>query len=394
MSAPQKTITIAHIETGRYLYGGAQQVAWLLEGLNSRGVNNLLIAPKGSHISEHVKAAGTATVLRTSTAGDLSPRFYRETKQLLTEYQPSLVHIHSRRGADTLGGLAARRVGIPAVLSRRVDNREHPLAIRFKYPLYREVIGISQAICDVLAGQGVDREHLHCVHSTVDSGAFDISTENRSRARKALANSFAIPEDHLLLAVVAQLIPRKGHKQLLEVLPQIIEQYPAFKLLIFGQGPERDAIAAQIKTHHLSQHVVLAGFHAELDKDLMGLDLIVHPAEKEGLGVALLKASAAGVPVIAGRAGGIPEIIRDHHNGLLFEPGDNAQLQRCLEQLLASPSLRTQMGAAGIEIAQNEFSIDTMVDGNLAVYHRILSTNDIRIDKRIDNDNITNNSHR
>lgn len=376
-TAASAAITIAHIETGRYLYGGAQQVAWLLEGLKNRGVNNLLIAPKGSHISEHVKAAGTATVLRTSSAGDLSLKFFREAKQLLIQHQPSLVHIHSRRGADTLGALAARRVGIPAVLSRRVDNREHPLAIRFKYPLYREVIGISQAICDVLAGQGIDREHLHCVHSSVDSSAFDTSTENRSRARKALAHSFAIAEDHLLLAVVAQLIPRKGHRQLLDVLPQIIQQYPAFKLLIFGQGPERDAIAAQISANNLSEHVVLAGFHAELDKDLMGIDLIVHPAEKEGLGVALLKASAAGVPVIAGRAGGIPEIIRDQHNGLLFDPGDNTQLKHCLEQLLTSPSLRAKMGATGIEIAQNEFSIDTMVDGNLAVYRRVL--NDIAV---------------
>ena len=371
---PPDQLSVAHIETGRHLYGGAQQVVYLLQGLANRGVRNLLIAPQNSEISAAVQSNGSAKVITTRHSGDLSLGFYRETRRILNAEQPKLVHMHSRRGADTLGGLAAKASAVPAVLSRRVDNREHPLAIRFKYPLYRQVIGISQAICHVLSEQGVDQTRLHCVHSTVDSDNFDTSTDNRRRARRALNTEYGIPADHLLLAVVAQLIPRKGHRQLLSVLPAVIARQPKLSLLIFGQGPERDAIAAQIDSLGLAKHVQLAGFKSDLDRDLMGIDIIVHPAEKEGLGVALLKASAAGVPIIAGRAGGIPEIVQHEKNGLLFTPGDNAQLQAALELLINAPLQRQAMGAAGIQIAQNQFSIEAMVDGNLAVYQQALAS--------------------
>lgn len=369
--------TIAHIETGRHLYGGAQQVVYLLNGLAKRGVNNLLIAPQDSAISKaftaNTELHDRIKVITTCHAGDLSWGFYREVKQILAREAVDLVHIHSRRGADTLGGLAAKANKIPALLSRRVDNLEHPLAIRFKYPLYRQVIGISQAICDVLISQGVTSEKINCVHSSVDTARFVADAESRQTARASLAAQFNIPDDHLLLAVVAQLIPRKGHKHLLAVMPELLKQQPKTSLVIFGQGPEQQAIAQQIQALQLTDNVQLAGFCPNLDDDLSGIDLIVHPAEKEGLGVALLKASAAGIAMIAGRAGGIPEIVQDGKNGLLFEPGNQAQLSQCLETLLSQASLREQMGQAGRQIAQNQFSIDTMVDGNLSVYHKILA---------------------
>lgn len=364
--------TIVHIETGRHLYGGAQQVVYLLAGLAERGVNNILIAPQDSAISAEIAASGSAQVHTTRHAGDLSLWFYREVKRLLTTIKPDIVHIHSRRGADTLGGLAAKAAGVPAVLSRRVDNLEHPLAIHFKYPLYEQVIGISQAICDVITQQGVNAGQVQCVHSSVDTSRFDPSPEYKKTARAALAKQFRIADDHTLLAVVAQLIPRKGHRQLLAVMPAILAQFPNTSLLIFGQGPERDAIAAQIAELKLAQQVQLAGFCPNLDDDLPGIDLIVHPAEKEGLGVALLKASAAGVAIVAGRAGGIPEIVQHGSNGLLFNPARQSELQDCLERLLSQPALREQMGQTGIKIAQNQFSIAAMVDGNLSVYQKVL----------------------
>ena len=79
------------------------------------------------------------------------------------------------------------------------------------------------------------------------------------------------------------------------------------------------------------------------------------------------------MPIIAGRAGGIPEIVQHEKNGLLFTPGDNIQLQAALELLIDTPLQRQAMGAAGIQIAQNQFSIETMVDGNLAVYQHALA---------------------
>lgn len=367
------SMTITHIETGMHLYGGAQQVVYIIEGLAKRGIRNILIAPQGSAISEIVSANGSAEVITTRHSGDLSFGFYREVKRILSNNKSDLVHIHSRRGADTLGGLAAKAIGIPALLSRRVDNRERRLAIRLKYPLYQHVIGISQAICDVLANQGVDTKKLSCVHSTVDTARFNATPDDRQKARTSLGKRFKIPDENLLIAVVAQLIPRKGHKHLLAVLPSMLKNNSKISVLIFGQGPERDTIAKQISDLNLNQHVQLAGFCPNLDDNLSGIDIIAHPADKEGLGVALLKASAAGVPIVAGRAGGIPEIVQEGKNGLLFTANHQPELQQALETLINNPSMRAEMGKTGMQIAKNQFSIDTMVDGNLAVYKAILN---------------------
>jgi glycosyltransferase involved in cell wall biosynthesis len=93
----------------------------------------------------------------------------------------------------------------------------------------------------------------------------------------------------------------------------------------------------------------------------------------EGLGVSLLQAAAAGVPLIGTDAGGIPEIVRDGINGRLIPPGDAAALATALDQLLSDPGLARSMGAAGRRIVEQEFSIDAMVQGNLQIYRRLLA---------------------
>ena len=88
----------------------------------------------------------------------------------------------------------------------------------------------------------------------------------------------------------------------------------------------------------------------------------------EGLGVALLQAAACGVPIVAGRAGGIPEIVEPGVNGELVNPGDAAALAEHVSRLLESEELRRRYGQAGRRRVERAFSIDAMVEGNLAVY--------------------------
>ena len=110
-------------------------------------------------------------------------------------------------------------------------------------------------------------------------------------------------------------------------------------------------------------------------RDVVGtrLDIVVHPADMEGLGVALLQSAAAGVPIIAANAGGIPEIVRDKKNGSLFAPGDVEKLAECLVELIENPELRERYGSEGKKIAESCFSLDAMVEGNLNVYKSVLS---------------------
>lgn len=356
---------ILHVEAGRHLYGGARQVLYILDGLSRRGVDNLLACPRDSDIAS--AAAASAEVLRMPMGGDadllLTLRLYREIRR----HRPDLVHLHSRRGADLWGGLAARLAGVPCVLSRRVDNPEPRWLVALKYRLYDHVITISEGIRKVLLGEGLAPETVSCVRSAVDPEPY-----RHAIPRAELHAEFGLPADSLVLGMIAQLIPRKGHRHLLAALPPLLAAHPRLQVLIFGQGPLQDELAAEISAPPYAGRVRLVGFRHDLPRLLGALDLLAHPADMEGLGVSLLQASAAGLPIVATRVGGIPEAVREGENGLLVPPGDVPALGAALERLLADPALRTRLGAGGRALVAREFSIDTMVDGNLAVYRKLL----------------------
>lgn len=360
---------ILHLETGRHLYGGAQQVAFLLAGLCERGVETVLVCPPGAAIGAHF--AGTPVrVVEVPCSGDADLGFIARFGAVLRAERPDLVHLHSRRGADVLGALAARLVRIPVVLSRRVDNPESRLWASLKYRLHDRVIAISKGIADVLAQAGVPAHKLRVVRSSLDPGPWQ-----HPASRAEFCAMFGVPTDALLIGVVAQLIERKGHRVLFDALAKLPRD-TMLRVVCFGQGPLRAALEEQAAT--LGDRVRFAGFRDDLPRWLGALDLLVHPALMEGLGVSLLQASAAGVPIIASRAGGIPEAVSDGHTGLLVRPGDTADLAMALQRLIDDPALRKQLGAQGRTRVEREFSVAQMVDGNLAVYRELLGSHSVR----------------
>jgi glycosyltransferase involved in cell wall biosynthesis len=357
---------ILHVEAGRYLYGGARQVLYILDGLARRGVENVLACPEGSDIAQ--AAGGSAQVVPLTMRGELAALLALRLRRVIARARPDLVHLHSRRGADLWGGVAARMAGTPCIVSRRVDNPEARWLVSLKYRLYAHVITISEAIRQVLVEEGVDPASITCVRSAVDATPYLAPVE-----RAAMCREFGLPDDALVAGMVAQLIPRKGHRTLLAALPALRERFPRLRVLLFGKGPLAAPLQASIEQHGLQDLVRMAGFREDLPRWLGGLDLLVHPADMEGLGVALLQAAAAGVPVIASRAGGLGEAVADGVTGLLVEPGDANALGAAMSRLLGDAALRRRMGEAGRARILSEFSVEAMVAGNFSVYQRVLA---------------------
>lgn len=354
---------VLHVETGQHLYGGAQQVAFLLRGLSARGVDCVLVCPPGAAIGQHF-AGSPVQVIELRCGGDVDLGFAWRLHRVLREQRPDAVHLHSRRGADVLGALAARMAGVPCVLSRRVDNPESRLWVALKYRLHDRVIAISKGIADVLAAEGVPAAKLRVVRSSLDPKPWQ-----QPESRSAFAREFGVPEDAIWIGVVAQLIERKGHRVLFEALRRLPRR-ERLRLICFGQGPLREAL--QHEAADLGETVRFAGFRKDLNRWVGALDLLAHPALMEGLGVSLLQASAAGVPIIACRAGGMPEAVADGMSGLIVTPGDVDELAAALRRLIEDSALRQRFGAQGRARIESEFSVEQMVEGNLAVYREIL----------------------
>ena len=357
---------VLHIEAGRHLYGGAKQVLYIMQGLAARGVSNVLACPSGAHIAAEARAF--AEVVEMPMGGDADLGMVLRLKQAIRAHRPDIVHIHSRRGADLWGGLAAKLAGVPCVLSRRVDNPEARWAVSLKYRLFDHVITISEGIRQVLLAEGLAPEKVSCVRSAVDPKPYLHDYD-----KAAFRADLGFEADTPIVGMVAQLIQRKGHRYLLAALPTVLAEHPDLQVLIYGRGPLEAELRQAVADQGLAGNVQLMGFADDLPAQLGCLDLLVHPADMEGLGVSLLQASAARVPIIASRAGGMPEAVVDGENGLLISVGDVAALATAMNRLLGDAGLRKQMGDSGWTMVMHDFSVDTLCEGNLAIYNKVLA---------------------
>ena len=357
---------IVHLETGNHLYGGALQVLLLVEGLARRGIDNILVVPEGSAVEEDAHRRGLP-VKAVPMAGEADMGFPFRFRRLLRVEDPDLVHLHSRRGADTLGAITTKVARIPTVLSRRVDNPEAGWSLGAKYRLFDAVITISHAIRRVLVEQGVPEEKVRCVHSALDPTPFEAPCN-----RPAFRRDFGLAEGDRVVGMAAQFIRRKGHQTLLDAAPSILKAHPRTRFLLFGRGPLLGDVRKQVRERGLEDSVRLPGFRGDLPDILPCLDLLVHPATMEGLGVILLQASAAGIPIVASAVGGIPEAVAHEESGLLVNPADPLPLAGAVNALLSDPERARRMGEEGRRRVRELFSVDRMVEGNLEVYRDVL----------------------
>ncbi len=358
---------ILHVETGRHFLGGPQQVIYLINALRERGHDNTLVCPPDSGIDGVARQAGIR-VQNLFCAGDLDLPFAYRLSQYLKELGPDIVHCHSRRGADILGGLAASFADVPTVVSRRVDNTEMRLMAALRYRPFKKVIAISKAVADVLLDRGVEAERLTIIRDAVDTVAFDDEPDCGT-----FRQEFSVAEDDYVVAAAGQLIPRKGHQYLLQAVANLKDEYPQLKLLIFGEGYLNNQLRTQAATLGLGNVVQFAGFHDDLDAFLPCFDLFAHPALAEGLGVAALKAAAAAVPVVGFEAGGMVEAVVHEKTGLLVAPEDADALADAIKRCIDDPGLGRQFGEAGRRRMQDEFSIDTMVCRHIELYESVLN---------------------
>lgn len=357
---------ILHVEGGRNLYGGALQALYLMEGLANRGYRNVLVCPAGSDLAR--AAAVCAEVRPVVVGGDLDLRLIPRLRRCIRHCRPDLVHLHGRIGADVMGGIACRLEGVPVVHSRRVDNPEPRWVVNLKYRLHDRVIAISEGISRILLAAGLPATKLRLVRSAVDLGRFD-----RPCNWERLTSELGVPAPARPIGIVAQLIPRKGHRFLIEALPPLVATFPHLRLFIFGKGPLEQDLRRRVASTGLEDHVQFAGFRQDLPDLLPCLELLIHPASREGLGVSLLQAASARVPIVASHVGGIPEAVRHGRNGLLVPPADPQALGTAVAMLLRDKRLARQLGDAGKELMCSEFSIEAMVGGNLAVYRELLA---------------------
>ena len=356
-----------HIEAGRHCYGGARQVEYLIDGLSQRGVDNVLLCPPEQPLASRLQRA---EIIPVPMGGEHDLGMGLRFSRLLAGLDPDVVHVHSRRGADLYGGLAAALARRPAVLTRRVQSHEPKLWARFKYRPYRAIVAISRAVEAELERAGVVSARRCIIPSAVDARRFVPRHDAARRLRQALG----LAEHAFVVGLVAQLIPRKGHRLALSVMQRLGARHPNLMLVCFGRGPEEAVLREAVTARGLAGRVVLAGFRDDLASLLSGIDVLIHPASREGLGVAVLEAMSAERPVVAARVGGLVDLIESGHDGVLVPAGDADAFAAAVSDLIAAPERRRRLGQAARARVERDFSVAAMSDAYLDLYRSLRET--------------------
>jgi L-malate glycosyltransferase len=356
-----------HIDTARTWRGGQNQVLTTAMGLRALGHRTLLVAHSEGELKRRAEEGLDLVSLAPKTEMDLGAAW--RLSRLLKRLRPDIVHAHDPHGVAMAGlalSMSTQLAKPPLVAARRVDFhlRGNSLS-RWKYRQVDCFICASGAIREMLVGDGVPPARAVTVHEGIDIERVDAA------APAKLHEELWLPHHAPIVGNVAALVPHKGQRHLIEAARLVLPQVPDARFVIAGEGELRPALDRQIKEHHLEKHVVLAGFRPDVLSLHKTFDIFVMSSVTEGLGTSLLDAMAAGKPVVATAAGGIPEVVVDGDTGFLVAPRDHEAMSAAIVRLLKDEALRQRMGAAGRKRACTMFSAERMVQETLRVYQRV-----------------------
>ena len=354
-----------HVDTARTWRGGQNQVLHLVNGLGELGHQAVLVAHDAGELKRRAQEGLRFVGFTPRSEFDVHAAW--QLAKVFRDVQPDVVHAHDPMAISLTAMALQMRNGLATpplvVAARRVDFhlKRHAFS-RWKHSHVHVFIAASRVIASILVDDGIPRDRIEVVHDGVNIGLVDKQPVVDAHS------TFWLPHGAPLIGNVAALAAHKGQKHLVAAAKIVVRAVPDARVLIVGEGELREALERQIKELALERHVLLTGFRPDAIGLLKSFDIFVLSSVTEGLGSAVLEAMAANRPVVATRAGGIPEAVVDGTTGVLVPPADPEALAEAIVGLLKDPARREQLAAAGRGRVAAEFSVDKMVQRTLAVY--------------------------
>lgn len=384
-----RRMRILHVIT-RLIRGGAPRVVLgLCTGLASRGhevhlATGTETGNEGSLLPE-VRASGLPL--------HLVPELVREPRPtadigalwrlrgIVRAGRFDVVHTHTSK-AGTIGRLAA--AGRAAIVhsphghifdpqARIPGVHGHPLRAKLFYAIERVASLVTDRIVTLTA---LERQELialgiarpsRCVpiHDAIDPGR----VRDLAAAHATTRAAFGMAEGAPLIVTIGRLAAEKGHAYLIDALAGL----DGVQLLVVGDGPERAALEARARALGLDRRVCFLGVREDALSILALADACALPSLYEGFGIVVLEAMALGVPVVASRTGGLPEVIRDGETGLLVPPADPRALAAALRSVLFDPDLARRVAHRAREAVHFSYDLPRMIDRVESLYDRVLA---------------------
>ncbi len=375
---------------GRLNIGGPARHAILLtDGLRARGYETVLVAgregPQEGTLRDLAAEKGIATTLLPELGRDVRPgrdlMALAKLVQLMKRLRPDIVHTHTAK-AGALGRVAAKLAGAPILVHTFHGHILHGYfsrgTTRVFLAIERRLGRLSTKILTVSEGQRLELLRLGIgTPNTVEVMSLGLELDRflqLSRRRGEVRRQLGLALDTALVGIIARLVPIKDHVTFLEAAADVHRRRPNVRFLIVGDGELRSTLEQRTRTQGLGACVHFLGWQRDLEPIYADLDLVVLSSRNEGTPMCLLEAMAAGLPLVATRVGGIPDLVADEKTGLLVPPGDPAALSQAIEALLCDANRRFEMGQLAREAVYPKYSDTALIDRMDDLYCSLLAT--------------------
>ena len=303
----------------------------------------------------------------------------RELKKLIGSEKIDIIHCHGARG-NLMGNLIKKHLKAPVVTTvhsdYRLDYLGRPVA-RLSYGTTNMValrrvnyyIGVSDPMTDILIDRDFPADRIYTIYNGID---FKTPIHTTTREEFFASCGLNYEKGDVVAGIAARLSPVKDIPTLLKAMKIACAQNPHLKLVIAGDGEDSKKLQELSASLGISDKVCFAGWVNDINSFYHAIDINLLTSLSETFPYALTEGVRMKCATIASRVGGVPVLIDDGKNGLIFTPGDEQQLAEHLIALAGDHALRTKMGNELYEKASRQFSIDRMVEHQLEIYESIL----------------------
>ncbi len=299
----------------------------------------------------------------------LFPLFLAHLRRVLLPTDVDLVHVNNYRSAP-IGQFVSRWAGVPCVCHVREMITTRTIR-QYRLLWSNALIAVAEAVGQALLAGGIPADRVTIVRSGITPQDAPPEAETI-----VLRGRLGITPHDPVLGIVAHILPHKGYDDLVQALALLTQRLPQAKCLVIGMAPRERYLRKLLQlAERLSvrDRLILVGFQEDVAPFLHAMDVFVLPSRTEGLPITILEAMAAGKPVVATTAGGIPEVVRDGETGLLVPPGDPGRLAEAIMRLLEGPALAKAMGQAGGKRVTSVFTLEGETEQTAMVYRKVLA---------------------
>ena len=361
-----RPLSILHTESS--LGWGGQEIRILTEakGFLERGHQVMLLTPPDAEIFPAAKKMGVPVTAVNMAKKRLGPLFALRGWLAQHGREYDVINTHSSTDSWLAAVACATLGGMPALVrTRHVSTpiNQH-FSTRWLYTkATAHIVTTGEALREQLhRDNGYAPENMTSVRTGIDLRYYKPLDKAAMRAKLGIDNQPT-------LGVLATLRDWKGHRDLLDAMVLLREQFPDWRLIIIGDGPERERLTTRIAELGLQSVVRMVGNQDNVPEWLSALDLLTLPSYgAEGVPQGIMQGMACGLPVVSTTVGAINEAVQDGETGYRVKPRDPPLLAAALAKLMVDGALRARMGAASLRYAQDNFGIDVMLDRMQTVF--------------------------